>query len=103
MTSSELLTALRAALETLNLDVPAAALDRAAVAALVELEMASKLPRLVTVSGAEWVTVKARADAGSVTVGSLARGVQVLAGVVEGDWRPIYGQPLGWVKSNLVV
>ena len=109
----ELAQAIRDALQTLNLDVPAAALDRAAVVAAVEIGIAAKLPRLVTVTGAEWVTVKALPAADAMTVGSLARGAQFLAGAVERDgsgsaepspglWCPIYGQPVGYVKANLL-
>lgn len=100
---NELAQQIRDLLQTLNLDVPAAALDRAAVVACVEIETLARLPRLVTVTGAEWVTVKAQADAGSETVGSVARGTDVLVGAVEaGGWVPLYGFPLGYVKANLL-
>ncbi len=92
----------RAALGSLNLDVPAAALDRAAAVAVCEIEIGSTRPVLAAVTGAEWVTIKASADSAAVTVGSLARGTQVLVGQPEGSWRPVYGQPLGWVSANLV-
>lgn len=94
--------AIRDALAALNLDVPAAALDRAAAVAVSEIEIGSRRPVLVTVTGAEWVTVKASPSASSGSVGALARGVQVLAGVPEGEWSPVYGEPLGWVKENMV-
>ena len=110
---NELAQQIRDALQTLNLDVKAAALDRAAVVAAVEIGIAAKLPRLVRVTGAEWVTLKALPDADAVTVGSLALGTEVQAGAVECDgsgsaepspglWRPIYGVPIGYAKANLL-
>ena len=100
---NELAQTIRDALQTLNLDVPAAALDRAAVVAAVEIGIAAKLPRLVTVTGAEWVTVKALPAADADTVGSLARGAQFSVGAVERDgWCPLYGWPVGYVKANLL-
>lgn len=99
---TELAQAIRDALQTLNLDVHAAVLDRAAVVVAMEIEIAARLPRVMTVTGAEWVTVKALADAESETVGAVARGIDVLVGAEEAGWRPLYGFPLGWLKGNLL-
>lgn len=93
---------IRQALDELGIDAPAEALDRAAAVAAGELQIASKMPRLVRISGAEWVTVKARPDGEAETVGSLKRSSEVLVGEVEGTWRPVYGEPLGWISWNLV-
>ncbi len=98
--------AIRDALAALNLDVPAAALDRAAVAALAEIDLnGGQFPELVMVTGADWVTVKALPSADADSVGAIARGVWVQAGAPEGvalDWRPIYSRPLGYVKANML-
>ena len=89
----------RAALD--GLDLPAADLDRAAAAAVAELNMASTAPVLAAMSGAPWITIKARASASSETVGSLKEGARFMVGRPEGSWRPVYGQPLGWIAANL--
>lgn len=95
---------IRAALDAASIDVPAKVLDRVAAVAAGELQVASTGPRLMTVSGAEWVTIKAGPDAAAETVGSLKRGAGVLVGQpeVSGLWRPLYGMPVGWVSANLV-
>lgn len=93
---------IRGALDAAGIDAPAAALDRVAAVAAGELQIASRKPVLAVISGAEWVTVKALPDAAAETVGSLKRGTEVLVGQAEGTWRPVYGEPLGWVSGNLV-
>lgn len=93
---------IRAALGAALSDLPAEALDRVAAAAEAELQVASAAPVVATITGAEWVTVKAQGLAGGVTVGTLKRGAQVLVGKPEDGWRPVYGTPLGWISANLV-
>lgn len=93
---------IRAALDAAGIDALAAALDRAAAVAAGELQVASTAPVLMTVSGADWVTIKAGPEAAAETVGSLKRGARVLVGQAEGPWRPLYGEPVGWVSANLV-
>lgn len=102
---------IRAALDAAGIDVAAAVLDRVAAVAAGELQVASRMPRLATISGAEWVTIKARPDGAAETVGSLKRGAGVMVGMAEGLpgsaaspglWRPVYGMPVGWISANLV-